>query len=219
MSQIKLLHSGGNGVSIVAPDSNPASDRTLKLPSDGDGTILTTNSSVGKILQVQQTLKTDIFSGTIVENGTDRTGDITGLTVSITPSNANNKILLMPSVSCSCTTGYPQILFYKNGSILTDAIGDAANKSYDNSALERMAFSGHNNTYGTTVLTANYLDTAGGTSAITYSMRFTNAKHNGSYGADIIMYVNRAADADEYHAAYPKVARFISTFTVMEIAA
>ena len=34
--QIKLLHSGGNGVIVAAPDSNPASDRTLKLPSDGD---------------------------------------------------------------------------------------------------------------------------------------------------------------------------------------
>ena len=55
MSQIKLLHSGGNGVSIVAPDSNPTSDRTLKLPSDGDGTILTTNSATGKILQVVST--------------------------------------------------------------------------------------------------------------------------------------------------------------------
>ena len=32
MSQIKLLHSGGNGVILAAPDNNPASDRTLKLP-------------------------------------------------------------------------------------------------------------------------------------------------------------------------------------------
>ena len=29
MSQIKLLHSGGNGVILAAPSSNPASDRTL----------------------------------------------------------------------------------------------------------------------------------------------------------------------------------------------
>ena len=43
MSQIKLKHSRGNSVIIAAPDSNPASDRTLKLPSDGDGTIVTTN--------------------------------------------------------------------------------------------------------------------------------------------------------------------------------
>ena len=44
MSQIKLKHSGGNSVIIAAPSSNPAADRTLLLPSDGDGTILTTNS-------------------------------------------------------------------------------------------------------------------------------------------------------------------------------
>jgi len=40
MSQIKLKHSSGNGVIIAAPDSNPASDRTLKLPGNADGTIL-----------------------------------------------------------------------------------------------------------------------------------------------------------------------------------
>ena len=46
MSQIKLKHSGGNSVIIAAPDSNPASDRTLKLPSDGDGTILSSASTL-----------------------------------------------------------------------------------------------------------------------------------------------------------------------------
>ena len=45
MSNIKLVHSGGNSVSITAPDSNPASNRTLKLPSSADGTITTYNSS------------------------------------------------------------------------------------------------------------------------------------------------------------------------------
>jgi len=46
MSQIKLKHSGGNSVIIAAPDSNPASDRTLKLPSNADGEILTDQSSL-----------------------------------------------------------------------------------------------------------------------------------------------------------------------------
>ena len=46
MSSIKLKHSGGNGVSITAPDTNPSSDRTLKLPStDVDGVITTKDSS------------------------------------------------------------------------------------------------------------------------------------------------------------------------------
>ena len=81
MSQIKLLHSGGNGVIISAPDSNPASDRTLKLPSDGDGTIHTTNSSVGKILQVKSVHKDNGFS---VSASSGNFSDITGLSVSIT---------------------------------------------------------------------------------------------------------------------------------------
>ena len=32
MSSIKLKHSGGNGVIIAAPSSNPAADRTITLP-------------------------------------------------------------------------------------------------------------------------------------------------------------------------------------------
>ena len=41
MSNIKLVHSGGNSVSITTPTSNPASNRTLKVPGNADGTILT----------------------------------------------------------------------------------------------------------------------------------------------------------------------------------
>ena len=40
MSKIKLPHASGNSVSIAAPESNPAADRTLYLPSNADGTIL-----------------------------------------------------------------------------------------------------------------------------------------------------------------------------------
>ena len=48
MSQIKFKHSGGNSVIIAAPDSNPASDVTLKLPqADGSSnqTLVTNGSS------------------------------------------------------------------------------------------------------------------------------------------------------------------------------
>ena len=88
MSQIKLLHSGGNGVILAAPSSNPAADRTLTLPGDADGTIATT-ANAGKILQVIQTVKKNrqtINSTTLV--------DITGMSVSITPSSASNKVLV-----------------------------------------------------------------------------------------------------------------------------
>jgi len=37
LSNIKLVHSGGNSVSLTTPDSNPAANRTFKLPG-ADGT-------------------------------------------------------------------------------------------------------------------------------------------------------------------------------------
>ena len=37
MSNIKLVHSGGNSVSLTTPTSNPSSNITFKLPQ-GDGT-------------------------------------------------------------------------------------------------------------------------------------------------------------------------------------
>ena len=49
MSNIKLVHSGGNSVSLTTPDSNPAANRTFKLPG-ADGT-------------AGQTLKTDASGG------------------------------------------------------------------------------------------------------------------------------------------------------------
>tara|TARA_B100000282_G_scaffold220125_1_gene163412 strand:+ start:1552 stop:2094 length:543 start_codon:yes stop_codon:yes gene_type:complete len=87
MSQIKLLHSGGNGVILAAPDSNPASDRTLKLPGDADGTILTSNSSTGKILQVVEST-----SSTNVQTSSTNESDL--LTLSITPSSSSSKVFL-----------------------------------------------------------------------------------------------------------------------------
>ena len=51
MSQIKLKHSGGNGVIIAAPASNPASDRTLTCP---DLTANATLATVNGITEVDQ---------------------------------------------------------------------------------------------------------------------------------------------------------------------
>ena len=47
MSNLNFLHSGGNKVIISAPDSNPSSDVTLKLPqADGSkNQALSTNGS------------------------------------------------------------------------------------------------------------------------------------------------------------------------------
>jgi len=89
---IKLKHSGGNSVIIAAPSSNPASDRTLTLPSNADGTILTTtNPKAGNIIQVVQASTSSEVSSTSASYVDS------GLSASITPSNANNKILITVS--------------------------------------------------------------------------------------------------------------------------
>jgi hypothetical protein len=230
MASIKLKHTSGNGTILNSPAANPNADITLKLPSTtgSAGQVLsvasanhsTTNAELefaaagGKVLQVVQTVKKDTFSATLSDGGTNLTGDVTGLTVSITPSNASNKILLMPSISISASTGGNLMVIYKDGSVLTNAIGDAANNTAGN-ALERMTFGGSMNTYGSHVMTGNFLDTAGGTSSITYSMRLANTRHG--YGADITMFVNLGSDSGED--VHSSMARTISTFTAMEIAA
>jgi hypothetical protein len=103
MSQIKLKHSGGNGVIIAAPSSNPASDVTFTLPSaDGSASqVIKTDASgnlsfgtKGKILSRASSTMTN---GDFAVTGT--TGSInTDLNTSITLSNANNKVLVVANL-------------------------------------------------------------------------------------------------------------------------
>ena len=87
MSQIKLKHSGGNGVIIAAPSSNPAADRTLLLPSNSDSTIDTLNRA-GNILAVSYGFRT----GHLQTTSTSYVDS--GITANITPSSSSNKILI-----------------------------------------------------------------------------------------------------------------------------
>jgi len=193
MSQIKLKHSGGNSVIIAAPDSNPASDRTLKLPSDGDGTILTSNSSVGKILQVKQTFKNDAAS---ISSGTF--ADISGLTVSITPSATSSKILYIGSLYLASSSSEANFRLKRTiGGTATDigvssVLDDDADGSFAHGGGAR---------YGEH--SWQFLDSPNTTSAITYGIRWRI--HSGT------TYLNRTWDANWFHGA--------SAITVMEIAA
>ena len=90
MSNIKLVHSGGNSVSITAPDSNPASNRTLKLPSDENGQIITSDRS-GTTLQRQFKYLTS--SGQLAKGGA--IGELnTDLRIDFTPKAADSNLLM-----------------------------------------------------------------------------------------------------------------------------
>jgi hypothetical protein len=160
-------------------------------------------ASAGKVLQVVSATKTDTFSVT----GSDFI-DVTGLSVSITPSSATSKILMMVHLHLDSTVGG----FTNPWRLMRDStplcIGDA------NSSARR-ATGGGTSYYTTGPLqgthqAAQFLDSPATTSATTYKIQvatYTNASGT--------TYVNRGYNDD----GTIQQARYASAITVMEIAA
>ena len=212
MSQIKLLHSGGNGVSIVAPDSNPASDRVLKLPSDGDGTILTTNSSVGKILQVDA-LNVTATSSSAFSNGS--LSD-TPLTLTMTSTALNSKFLISATINGEANVEDHSVGFVLRrvigGSGTSINVGTASGARSVITVMKAVGYHGNDqdSTPSTTVMSP-YLDApnqALGT-AITYKLDIIGMGQGGT------MYYGGTA-SDSNGIGYE---RMPNNITVMEIAA
>ena len=212
MSQIKLKHSGGNSVIIAAPSSNPASDRTLTLPGDADGTILTSNTATGKILQVLSSSKSDAqtinVSSTAAQDiiGTDQSGSGSVFCVKITPSSASSKILF----TCSLTIGmgggasYIQAFMKRDSTTLlpsTHGTGNMVNATF--------GLSSTGSAYYTENMNFTLLDSPNSTSELTYKVQL--GKGDNSYTT----YINRPATLDNQ----PYNTCGSSTVTVMEVAA
>ena len=174
MSSIKLVHSGGNSVTIAAPDSNPGSNRTLKVPSDADGTIITTGSpappATGSVIQVVNMTLADGNEKSSTTEGTwliNQQANGTQHKLAITPQYANSKLLIQ-------VTGHAQ--YY------VDTTGNAGNIK---ARLYNETASAVSHLYGTVVYhyTGGYtrlggswghniLINAGSTSARTYRVEY-----------------------------------------------
>ena len=161
MSSIKLKHSGGNSVIIAAPSSNPASDRTLTLPGDADGTILTSNSDTGKILQV-----VSVSTTSTVSNTTETYAD-TGLTATISISSGSKVLVLCVqhldvqrssgTGSCSCA------MKLVRGSTDIFAPGNTKNVGLESSTdVQKILF---------LPLSLSFLDTGASTGSNTYKLQ------------------------------------------------
>ena len=201
MSQIKLLHSGGNGVILAAPSSNPAADRTLTLPGDADGTIATT-ANAGKILQVIQTVKKNrqtINSTTLV--------DITGMSVSITPSSASNKVLVNYSLVVFSNAVYYALRLLRD-SDSTIFIGD---ENPSATSQNRASFGSYDSSYVIAdTIAQSFLDSPNTTSAITYKLQAYSP-----YSSAYTIGINGGVVLDNY--SYMN--NCVSTITAMEVAA
>ena len=201
MSQIKLLHSGGNGVILAAPTSNPAADRTLTLPGDADGTIATT-ANAGKILQVIQAVKKNrqtINSTTLV--------DITGMSVSITPSSASNKVLVNYSLVVFSNAVYYALRLLRD-SDSTIFIGD---ENPSATSQNRASFGSYDSSYVIAdTIAQSFLDSPNTTSATTYKLQAYSP-----YSSAYTIGINSGVALDNY----TYMNNCVSTITAMEVAA
>ena len=156
----------------------------------------------GSVIQVVSTTKTDVFS--MSSSGTATA--ITGLSVTITPTSATSNVFVFGQVtgSMASTTYGWHIVLYKNGSVITGATGDSGNS-------QPRATSGmfHNYAYGSETIPFTYFDSPATTSATTYQI-YTFQEPGSTF------YINRPGNVTYTDG---RSANYISTITVMEIAA
>ena len=180
------------------------------IPTDGVPT-----GGGGGIIQVQQTVKRDTWSGNMASNYPNFV-EVTGLNVSLTPKFASSKILVTASVNFSTSywQGFGQLWRGIGGAtraLLPDAVGeeDGIRVRYTFTQLQYTNASGsaHYHMYNGTV---NHLDSPNTTSQVSYSIAMR------SYATAHEVYVNRN-HVDQDNIAY--WGRGISTITAMEVSA
>ena len=199
---VKLVGSTSGSVSLQAPASTTGgAHRVLTLP-DVNGTVATTTTA-GKILQVVQTTKTDTAS--ITSANTNTFVDLTGLSVSITPSATTSKVLIIMNPAISMAAGTLHIRLLRGSTDIFQGDSGGGNR-LSSSVLHRSAYTNH---YCET-LSGTFLDSPNTTSATTYKLQGTLGV---TYSSTI--YINRTPDDDNYDYG----GRVVSTITAMEIAA
>ena len=167
------------------------------VPRDG----LPSGSSGGNI-QVKSATKTDTQS----ISGAGSSADITGLSVSITPTRADSKILVMYSVNTGATEGgyNGAINLFRDSTQIY--LGDAASNRARVSNLISISNTGGGTDYNMVHLSGHHLDSPSTTSATTYKLQLKNLSSES-------LYINQSKnDGDQTY-----IARTASSITVMEI--
>ena len=160
-------------------------------------------SSAGKILQVVSATKTD--TSTITST---TFADISGLSVSITPSATSSKILVFWSANLASAGNASGLLVRMMRDSTAIGIGDSAGSRPRVSGGYYVGDAGAANNFA--AVGGNFLDSPSTTSATTYKLQGVG------YSGVTSVYVNRTQD-DRNNAAFDP--RLISTITVMEVGA
>ena len=170
------------------------------VPKDG----LSSGAS-GGVIQVKSTTKTDAVYLESVSTETL----IPGMSVTITPTRSDSKILIMFSLSCITGGSFAGHYIVLRRDSTNIAIGDAAG-SRNRATISLGApttYDMDQGTYGPGLVSMTHLDSPATTSAVTYGIFHADAS-----GANDL-YINRS-QADSNSAGYE---RTVSSITVMEI--
>ncbi len=172
----------------------------MPLILSGDTGVPASGMPTGSVIQTVQTVKTDTFTTT-----SSSYVDVTGLSVSITPSSASSKILVLFQINGSQNVGAGRAsVKLLRGSTVIDA-GDASGSRTP--ALG--GFSSADVSIPSAPVSGTFLDSPATTSSVTYKIQLAMTAGSGS------AYINQTAqDADSSNQI-----RMASTITVMEIKA
>ena len=161
------------------------------VPRDG----LPSGSS-GGIIQIKSTTKTDTFT-----TASTSFTDVTGLSVSITPTRADSKIFVLVT-SCGNTNGpkgYGRLMRDSTAIAVGDADGSTVQATFD---MNNAGASNRGDSY-----VGQILDSPSTTSSVTYKLQVRHENGSGNIN------INRINSTDDSAVA----CRYSSTITAMEV--
>jgi len=212
---LEILNTSTSGTcTITAGTATVASAGSLALGLNQGGTLYFTSAGVsvfqangvtaaagGKLLQLVQTVKSDTYTQAINSTYTD----ITGLSVSITPTLATSKVYVMVVVQSANDNASNERAFFR---IVRDSTAIGLGDTAGSRTRATMGSFAVINSQTIVSSVNNFLDSPATTSATTYKVQmFTTSVAT--------QFVNRSQNNSD--AAYE--GRMISTITVMEIGA
>ncbi len=171
----------------------------------GDSTSIASGGTLGKVLQVVSTTKTDTASFSTGPGSPPNMYNHSSLRADITASNSSNKFLIMASITSAHGSIGLGIALADDGTLLSGAIADGGSNRQTSTSGNA-----HTDSHSAVTVPILCLITAGDTNEHKFHIALSHTS-----GSTQTLYVNRGSNDGN---GSDRI-RYISTITVMEIAA